>query len=91
MILMLRAIWRLPLITYQLLEIPVDLLRLIRTAELVTVGRRAGRRSLGADVFSEGDVAFHVHFDAADGKCQIRNLSVNRCALIDTWEMLAQD
>ena len=91
MIIMLRAVWKLPLITYQLLEIPIDLLRLVRTAEPIGVGKRRGRKSLGADVLSGGEVAFHVHFDASDGKCQIRNLPVSRCTLIDTWDVLAQD
>ncbi len=73
-ILMLRAVWRLPLIHYQLLEIPIDSLRLIETAELHGVGKRKGRQSLGADVLLADQVIFHVHFDGSDGKCQIRNL-----------------
>ena len=41
-ILMLRAIWKRPLIHYQLLEIAVDILRLMGSADLQAVGRRAG-------------------------------------------------
>ena len=88
---MLRAVWQLPTIEYQLLEIPIELLRLVRTAQLVEVGRRKGRRSLGADIWDEGELAFHVHFDAADGKGQVRNLPVSRCKAIDVWEVLAKD
>ena len=85
-ILMLRAIWRLPLIHYQLLEIPIDSLRLIETAELQGVGKRKGRQSLGADVLLADQVIFHVHFDGSDGKCQIRNLRVSNCALLEEWD-----
>ena len=85
-ILMLRAIWRLPLIHYQLLEIPIDSLRLIETAELQGVGKRKGRQSLGADVLLAGQATFHVHFDGSDGKCQIRNLQVSNCALLEEWD-----
>ncbi|MBI3659866.1 hypothetical protein HY230_05270 [Candidatus Acetothermia bacterium] len=72
--LMLRAIWRERLIHYQLLEIPLEILRLISTLVTSTVGRRSGRRSLGGDVRAQDETIFHVHFDGADGKCQIRNL-----------------
>ena len=90
-ILMLRAIWALPLIRYQLLEIPVDTLKLIQTAHLQTVGRRKGRQSLGADVYREGRPIFHVHFDGSDGKCQVRNLRVEDCALLLAWDWLVAD
>src|SRR5437762_58180 len=60
-ILMLRAIWEEPLIHYQLLEIPVENLRLIEGAEFVPVGKR--QRSLGADVIQNNETLFHVHFD----------------------------
>ncbi len=86
-ILMLRAIWRLPLVHYQLLEIPVDSLRLIETAELQGVGKRTGRQSLGADVLLAGQVIFHVHFDGSDGKCQVRNLRVSNCVMLQEWDV----
>ena len=84
---MLRAIWRLPLVHYQLLEIPVDSLRLIETAELQGVGKRTGRQSLGADVLLAGQVIFHVHFDGSDGKCQVRNLRVSNCVMLQEWDV----
>jgi hypothetical protein len=90
-ILMLRAVWDPPLIRYQLLEIPVELLRLIRTADLHAVGRRKGRQSLGADVHRERVAVFHVHFDGSDGKCQIRNLNIADCAMLLTWDWLISD
>lgn len=90
-ILMLRAIWRLPVIKYQLLEVPVDLLRLVKTASLMPVGRRKGRQSFGADILAAGQCVYHVHFDAADGKCQIRNLPVSSCVRIDEWEIQVTD
>ena len=71
-ILMLRAIWKPPLIHYQLVEIPVNLLRRMASARFEPVGRRIGRRSIGGDIVQEGEVLFHVHFDGSDGKCQIR-------------------
>ncbi|MBI3697865.1 MAG: hypothetical protein HY238_23915 [Acidobacteria bacterium] len=82
-ILMLRAVWKPPLIHYQLLEIPVENLKLIHRAELHLVGKRKGRQSLGADVLGDGEVIFHVHFDGSDGKCQIRNLPVGNCSFPD--------
>ena len=85
-ILMLRTIWGEDLVSYQLVDIPVDLLRLIAKCDPEPVGKRAGRQSLGADVYREGHVAFHVHFDGSDGKCQIRNLRVDDCKLLKKWE-----
>ena len=90
-ILMLRAVWVPPLIHYQLLEIPVENLRLIQTADLQLVGRRKGRQSLGADVVRDGEPIFHVHFDGSDGKCQIRNLRVQDCLSLLTWDLLVSD
>lgn len=86
-ILMLRAIWDRPIIHYQLLEISMRTLRLIRKAALQPVGRRKGRQSLGADIHQAGDVVFHVHFDGSDGKCQIRNLQVRNCKMLLEWDL----
>ena len=86
-ILLLRAVWRQPLIHYQLLEIPVEDLRLIQTAKFQEVGRRKGRRSLGADVMLNDQVLFHVHFDGSDGKCQVRNLRVSSCVVLQEWDI----
>jgi hypothetical protein len=85
-ILMLRALWHPDLIHYQLVDIPVNLLRLIRHAELETVGSRQNRRSLGADITLAGEVLFHVHYDGSDGKCQIRNLLVSKCHMLKEWD-----
>lgn len=90
-ILMLRAVWRAPLIHYQLLEIPVELLKLIQAAELQPVGRRKGRQSLGADVYRQEGKVFHAHFDGSDGKCQIRNLHVKHCAMLQEWDLQIRD
>lgn len=88
LILMLRSVWTLPVVRYQLVEIPVDLLASMREARFEAVGRRSGRQSLGADVYGPGtDPLFHVHFDGSDGKCQIRNLRVSSCALLTEWEI----
>ena len=90
LILMLRAIWSAGRVYYQLVDIPITLLRLLAECEPVPVGRRVGRRSLGADVFYEGHLAFHVHFDGSDGKCQIRGLRVEDCILLLEWEKLRE-
>lgn len=87
LILMLRAIWRAPLVHYQLLEIPITSLLLIETAEVKGVGKREGRQSLGADVVLNGEVLFHVHFDGSDGKCSVRNLRVSNCVLLQEWDI----
>ena len=84
--LMLRAIWIEQMIHYQLVDIPLALLSLIWRAELVPVGRRQGRVSLGGDVSIDDEVVFHVHFDGSDGKCQIRNLLVSRCGVLGEWD-----
>ena len=86
LILMLRAVWESPIIHYQLLEIPIDILKLIRTAELQPVGKRKGRQSLGADVYGEDEKLYHVHFDGSDGKCQIRDLNVRNCRMLEEWD-----
>ena len=87
--LMLRAVWLdPPAFSYQLLQIPIDLLSLIKTANFEEVGRRSGRKSIGGDVFVGEKLAFHAHFDGADGKCQIRNLAVNQCCLLKEWKHL---
>lgn len=85
-ILMLRAVWELPSIHYQVVEIPVKLLKLIRTANLQPVGKRKGRQSLGADVYRAGGRVFHVHFDGSDGKCQVRALSLSHCIILAEWD-----
>jgi len=90
LILMLRAVWKLPLIHYQLLEIPIRSLRMIETVDLKAVGRRKGRQSLGADVIFENEAIYHVHFDGSDGKCQIRNLRVSNCVLLEEWDIKVQ-
>ncbi len=88
-ILMLRAIWeRANVIDYQLVEIPLALLKEMETCTALPVGRRKGRQSLGFDVLDGEDVAFHIHFDGADGKCQLRNLRVDRCTMLAEWEQL---
>lgn len=91
LILMLRAVWKDPLIHYQLVDIPVPLLKLIEHAELRPVGRRKGRQSLGADVHRAQDVVFHVHFDGSDGKCQIRGLRLGFCRLLRDWDFKFRD
>lgn len=85
-ILMLRAIWEEPVIHYQLVEIPVDLLRLMRKAKFSAVGKRKGRQSLGADVFRGKEKVCHVHFDGSDGKCQIRDLDIQHCLVLEIWD-----
>ena len=91
MILMLRAIWARPLIHYQLLEIAVDTLKMMATADLQPVGRRANRRSLGADVHRGGQKIFHVHFDGSDGKCQIGHLHVRDCVMLLEWDVAVSE
>jgi hypothetical protein len=86
-ILMLRAVWKPTMIHNQLLEIPIGVLKLIRTAELQPVGRRKGRQSLGADVNRGDEMLFHVHFDGSDGKCQIRNLHLRHCVMLQDWDL----
>lgn len=85
-ILMLRAVWRGDNIDYQLVDVPIALLQKIRACEVVPVGRRKGRRSLGFDVVEKGETLFHVHFDGADGKCQIWGLKVDRCIMLMEWK-----
>ena len=85
-ILMLRAVWRGDNIDYQLVDVPISLLQKIRACEAVLVGRRKGRQSLGFDVVEKGETLFHVHFDGADGKCQIRGLKVDRCIMLMEWK-----
>jgi hypothetical protein len=86
-VLMLRAIWeRENVIDYQLVEIPLNLLRKMQGCAALPVGRRQGRRSLGFDVTEGDDILFHIHFDGADGKCQLRSLRVDRCVMLAEWE-----
>ncbi|MGH7135097.1 MAG: hypothetical protein ACREHD_05110 [Pirellulales bacterium] len=85
-ILMLRAIWGSGEIDYQLVDVPIALLQRIKACEALPVGRRKGRSSLGCDVLEGGEVLFHVHFDGADGKCQVRNLRLDRCLTLLEWK-----
>jgi len=85
-ILMLRAVWKEKYIHYQLLEIPIEDLRLIKTAQFHPVGKRAGRQSLGADLVLDGEIITHIHFDGSDGKCQVRHFPVTRCAMLEEWD-----
>jgi hypothetical protein len=90
-ILMLRAIWEIPVIHYQLLDIPVNLLKLIKGVKLITVGKLTERQSLGADVFRGEKKVFHLHFDGSDGKCQISRLAVADCELLLAWDIQTGD
>jgi hypothetical protein len=90
-ILILRAVWETPLIHYQLLEIPVETLKLVAKADVQSVGRRKGRQSLGGDVLRDGRTIFHVHFDGSDGKCQIRGLHVDVGASLLEWDLLVSE
>jgi hypothetical protein len=85
-ILMLRAIWEKPVIHYQVVDIPVDLLRFLGDAKLQVVKRRSGRKSLSADIIQKKRKLFNVYFDGADGKCQIRRLAVDNCQLLRSWD-----
>jgi hypothetical protein len=51
------------------------------------VGRRQGRKSIGADVFRGDEKLFRVHFDGSDGKCQIRSLDVKNCEMLQEWDL----
>jgi hypothetical protein len=86
-ILMFRAVWKPKAIRYQLVEIPIGTLRRIEKVTLQVVGRRKGRKSLGADVIEDGERVFRVHFDASDGKCSIRNLGIQHCVVLEQWEV----
>ena len=89
---MLRAIWeKKNMIDYQLLEIPLVLLRKMEACEALPVGRRTGRKSLGFDVDEDGQTLFHIHFDGADGKCSLRGLRVDRCVMLAEWEQVTPD
>ncbi|MEW6208022.1 MAG: hypothetical protein AB1631_06630 [Acidobacteriota bacterium] len=85
-ILMLRAVWRSDSIHYQLIEIPIDTLKFLGRAEVLPVGKRKGRKSMAADIYSEGEKLFRVHFDGADGKCQIHRLPLSQCRLLLEWD-----
>ncbi|MGH6853080.1 MAG: hypothetical protein ACREDJ_07800, partial [Methylocella sp.] len=76
---------------YQLVDIPVDLLRLVAASTPQPVGKRVTRRSLGADIVRKGDILFRVHFDGSDGKCQIRGLRIADCKLLLEWEKKRQE
>jgi hypothetical protein len=84
--LMLRAIWKDSAFEYQLVEIPLSLLSRMREAMLSEVGRRPGRRSFAGDVTDGGKKLFRVHFDGADGKCQIHELPVDLCVMLRRWQ-----
>lgn len=89
--LMLRAVWDEPLIHYQLVDIPTILLRRVSEADVRPVGRRKGRRSIAGDVTDDAGKVFHVHFDGADGKCQIQRLPVSRCNVLLQWDLQLGD
>ena len=82
---MLRAVWDDPVIHYQLVEIPVANLQLIESAAFAPVGK--ARKSLGADIIRDGEALFHVHFDASDRKCSVRNLRIEDCVVLETWDI----
>lgn len=84
--LMLRAIWQLNAIHYQLVEIPLDILKLIASITVLPVGKRAGRKSMATDVYRGPEKLFRIHFDGADGKCQIHRLRINYCHILLEWQ-----
>ena len=86
-ILMFRAVWTPKAIQYQLVEIPVEILKRIGDITLEPVGSRRGRRSLGTDVLWDGEKVFRVHFDASDGKCSVRGLDLQYCEILEEWDV----
>lgn len=90
-ILMLRTIWELPVIHYQLVNIPIDLLRLIKGADLSEIGKLTERQSLGTNIYKEGKKVFRVHFDGSDGKCTITGLLVSECDMLYAWDIQISD
>lgn len=84
--LMLRALRGPAVIHYQLIEIPLDLLRRMANVTLTAVRKRAGRPSLAAEVWEQDDKLFRVHFDGADGRCQVSGLPLNRCRALLIWD-----
>ncbi len=92
-ILMLRALWeRENVIDYQLVEIPLAVLRKMQGCIAQPVRQRGGSRreggrtSLSFDVTEQDNVLFHVHFDGSDGKCKLSRLRVDRCVMLAEWE-----
>lgn len=85
-ILMLRAIWGSDEVDYQLIDVPLTLLERMRTCEALPVGRREGRKSLAFDVKDGTNTMFHVHFDGADGKCQVQRLKIEYCIMLSEWK-----
>jgi len=84
--LMIRAVSLENAIEYALIEIPLQLLRMMANAEFRAVGKRPGRRSIAAHVMDGEERVFRVHFDGADGKCQVQDLLVERCLLLRRWQ-----
>ncbi len=84
--LMLRAIWEDDVIQYQAVDIPLKILREVSGVVLTSVGKRKGRRSIGGDFLVRSKKAFHVHFDGSDGKCQIRDLRLDLCRMLGSWD-----
>jgi hypothetical protein len=90
-ILMLRAVWIDGVgIHYQLLEIPIPLLRLIADLQ-VAPARRKGSKSISGDVKENDQALFHVHFDGSDKKCVISKLPVKRCHVLLEWDYRIAD
>jgi hypothetical protein len=84
-ILMLRGIRGDRAIDYQLIYIPSELIKRMRGCPLKEVGRRQGRKSLAGKVQEKDRVLFHIHFDGADGKCQIQRLRRDSCHTLAEW------
>jgi len=86
-ILMLRSVWERPVIHYQLIDIPITILKMIEGKEMETVERRKGKQSLAANIHDGDKKIFRVLFDAADGKCTVRNLLVSECQILTTFDV----
>jgi hypothetical protein len=85
---MMRAVWGTSKFSYQAIEIPLELLRRIIHIVVEFSGKRKGRQSLSGFVVEGEDQVFQIRFDGADGKCQIKNLRLDRCLLLAEWEHL---
>ena len=92
LILTLRAVWKEPVIDYQLVEIPIEILSKIEGAALTKVGKPRSRQSLAAEILAEnGESLFRVYFNGTDGKCQIQKLRVSVCRMLLSWEHHIRD
>ena len=74
-------------VVYMLVEIPLDVLKLMGNLRTNDFSSITGSGSTSAPVTDDGQVAFTLSYDGSDNKVTIRNLRLDACEIHAAWSI----